>query len=62
MSISASDVPVIKIFGKDVYTDLPKSDVNIYDDLNYRHWDAWEDGSFSHIFINTLKGTEEVAA
>lgn len=61
MSISASDVPVIKIFGKDVYTDLPKSDVNIYDNLNYRHWDSWEDGSFSHIFINTLKGTDEVA-
>lgn len=61
MSISASDVPVIKLFGKDVYPDLPKSDVNIYDDLNYRHWDAWEDGSFSHIFINTLKGNDEVA-
>lgn len=61
MSISASDVPVIKLFGKDVYPDLPKSDVNIYDDLNYRHWDAWEDGSFSHVFINTLKGNDEVA-
>ncbi len=61
MSISAADVPVVKIFGKDVYTDLPKSDVNIYDDLNYRHWDTWEDGSFSHIFINTLKGNDEVA-
>lgn len=61
MSISASDVPVIKIFGKDVYSDLPKSDVNIYDDLNYRHWDSWEDGSFSHIFISTRKGADEVS-
>ncbi len=56
MSISASDVPVVKIFGKDVYADLQKSDVMIYDDLNYRHWDTWEDGAFSHIFINTLNG------
>ncbi len=62
MNISAADVPVVKIFGKDVYPDLPKSDVNIYDDLNYRHWDAWEDGSFSHIFINTMNGTEQTGA
>lgn len=58
MSISAMDVPVVKIFGKDVYSDLPKSDVMIYDDLNYRHWDSWEDGAFSHVFINNVNGTK----
>ncbi len=58
MSISAMDVPVVKIFGKDVYSDLPKSDVMIYDDLNYRHWDSWEDGAFSHVFINNINGTK----
>jgi dipeptidyl aminopeptidase/acylaminoacyl peptidase len=58
MSISAMDVPVVKIFGKDVYSDLPKSDVMIYDDLNYRHWDSWEDGAFSHVFINNVNGVK----
>lgn len=58
MSISALDVPVVKIFGKDVYSDLPKSDVMIYDDLNYRHWDSWEDGAFSHVFINNVNGVK----
>ena len=58
MSISAMDVPIVKIFGKDVYSDLPKSDVMIYDDLNYRHWDSWEDGAFSHVFINNVNGTK----
>lgn len=62
MSISASDVPVVKIFGKDVYSDLQKSDVMIYDDLNYRHWDTWEDGAFSHVFINTLNGDKVASA
>lgn len=62
MSISAADVPVVKIFGKDVYADLQKSDVNIYDDLNYRHWDTWEDGAFSHVFVNTLNGKEQTGA
>ncbi|MCX6296021.1 MAG: S9 family peptidase, partial [Bacteroidetes bacterium] len=58
MSISANDIPVVKIFGKDIYSDLSKSDVMIYDNLNYRHWDTWEDGAFSHIFINKLEGTK----
>ncbi len=58
MSISANDIPVVKIFGKDIYPDLSKSDVMIYDNLNYRHWDTWEDGAFSHIFINKLDGSK----
>lgn len=58
MSISSNEVKVKKIFGKDVYSDLTKSDVMIYDDLNYRHWDTWEDGSFGHVFINTMNGSK----
>ncbi len=59
-SISSNDVKVDKVFGKDFYPELNKSDVQIYNDLNYRHWDTWEDGAFGHVFINTLNGKKTV--
>lgn len=52
--ISAKEVKVKKVFGKDYYPDLQKSTAQIYDSLNYRHWDEWEDGAFSHIFLHRL--------
>lgn len=45
------EVPVVKILGKDRYADLPKSNAYVFTDLNYRHWDTWEDGKFSHVFV-----------
>ncbi len=56
--ISASEVKVKKITGADHYRDLPKSEVQIYDELNYRHWDQWEDGAYSHVFIHPVVNGE----
>ena len=55
-SISSHDSKEKNIFGRDFYPELFASNVMIYDDLNYRHWDTWEDGVYSHIFFNKLKG------
>ncbi|WP_244620292.1 S9 family peptidase [Chitinophaga japonensis] len=49
----SKEVKLRKVSGSDFYPDLPKSDVQIYDNLNYRHWDTWEDGSFQHVFYAT---------
>lgn len=54
--IDVKGVKLQKVFGADYYPDLSKSDVMVYDDLMYRHWDTWEDGEFNHIFL--YKGNE----
>jgi dipeptidyl aminopeptidase/acylaminoacyl peptidase len=52
--ITTESVKVKPVTGKDHYPKLDKSDVYIYESLNYRHWDTWEDGSYNHIFLKDL--------
>lgn len=51
----AYEADVDKVASADVFDSLPKSDALIYDDLMVRHWDTWEDGRYSHIFVGELK-------
>lgn len=46
----------------DIYPDLPKSSGLMYDDLMYRHWDTWEDGYYSHIFVADFTGDKVLNA
>lgn len=55
--ISAADVKIMNVFGSDFYPGLSKSNAMIYNSLMYRHWDEWEDGKFSHIFLNKTGDT-----
>lgn len=55
----AKDVKLKNVTGKDFYPDLQKSNARVYESLNYRHWDEWEDGAFSHLFYSGADGTNE---
>ncbi len=58
--ITPKEVEVEAVTGEDFYPDLKKSEVYIYDDLNYRHWDTWEDGLYSHLILKNLLTEEEI--
>ncbi len=47
-------VQVENLLGKDKYADLPKTTAQIYTDLNHRHWDAWNEGKYNHVFVTSI--------
>lgn len=51
----AKEVPVRPTAAADIYKDMTKAQAYVYTDLNYRHWDTWEDGFYSHIFIGSVE-------
>ncbi len=57
--LAAKEVKIQDVSGTDYYQDVPNSDVRIYDQLNYRHWDTWEDGAYSHIFLQPTDDPED---
>jgi dipeptidyl aminopeptidase/acylaminoacyl peptidase len=49
------EVKIDKVLGKDLYPELEKSEVQIYNGLNYRHWDTWNEGKYNHVFYKENK-------
>ncbi|MFM2367917.1 MAG: hypothetical protein RL619_213 [Bacteroidota bacterium] len=49
------EVKIDTVLGKDFYPELEKSEVQIYNSLDYRHWDTWNEGKFNHVFYKENK-------
>lgn len=56
--IEIKSVKIDKVLGSDYYPEMKNSDVKIYDDLHYRHWDTWMDGTYNHLILNINNGSE----
>lgn len=54
------EVHLKDIKGSDIYKDLPQSDVYVYNALDYRHWDTFNEGKFNHVFYKNLETGAEV--
>ena len=49
------EVKIDNVHGKDFYPELDKSNVQVYNGLDYRHWDTWNEGKFNHVFYKENK-------
>jgi dipeptidyl aminopeptidase/acylaminoacyl peptidase len=58
--IVIEDVKIRDVYGKDYYPEMNSSNMMIYNELNYRHWDQWEDGKYSHVLIEDQKTGERM--
>lgn len=54
-------VLVEALMAKDKYVDTPKSTAQIYTDLNHRHWDAWNEGKYNHVFVVNISDAVDKA-
>lgn len=59
-TLSHEAVKVNKVLGKDYYTPMEQSNAYVYDALDYRHWDTWNDGSYKHVMLTNNQTKEKI--
>ncbi|MGV3461433.1 MAG: alpha/beta fold hydrolase [Flavobacterium sp.] len=49
LQLTSKEIKVQKVNGKDFYPELEKATAQVYNGLDYRHWDTWNDGTHNHV-------------
>ncbi len=57
----SKQVLVEKVMGKDKFSDTPKTTAYVYNDLNHRHWDYFNEGKYNHVFVVNVAESVEKA-
>ena len=57
--LSNQEVKVEKLLGSDLYPELSKTTAQVYEGLDYRHWDTWNEGKHNHVFVGAIGSETE---
>lgn len=50
-----------KVMGNQIHADMPQTSAKIYNSLDYKHWDTYNDGTYNHVFVQSLENTNAPA-
>ena len=53
-SLFDQPVKVKTVLGAQLYPEYNKTSAQVYESLDYRHWDTWNDGTYNHVFYKIL--------
>ena len=59
LKLTHKEVKINKVLGKDFYEDLSKSSGQLYNGLDHRHWDTWNEGKYNHVFTEDVEGNQK---
>jgi dipeptidyl aminopeptidase/acylaminoacyl peptidase len=59
LKLTSKEVKIEKVSGGDFYPEMDKSTVQVYDGLDYRHWDTWADGTHNHVGYTPVNDKEK---
>lgn len=57
--LSNKEVKIEKVNGVDFYPELDKSTVQVYNGLDYRHWDTWNEGLHNHVGFSPVNDKDK---
>ncbi len=54
LMLTSKEIKVEKLLGSDLHPELEKTTAQVYDGLDYRHWDTWNNGTHNHVGYHTV--------